>query len=435
MTGIAAILQRAALTAADIQRFPPPDFESGYTLPLTTTPAPRDPWLSGLDGLVLFAALSVGAYLVHIKRSRLSVFLLMVFSLLYFGFYRLGCVCAIGSIQNVSLAIADPSYAIPLPVVAFFLFPLAFTLFFGRVFCAGVCPLGAIQDLVLIKPIAVPVWLQPALGLLAYLYLGAAVLFAAMGSAFIICEYDPFIAFFRLNGNLNIVILGVSLLVIGLFVGRPYCRFLCPYGVILRHFSRLSHWRVTITPQDCHNCQICEESCPFGAINPPASETAAGPGEPNFHRLIPYVMLAPLLVALCGWVFTTAGGSFSKMDYTVRLAERIVWEDTGQVNGTTDASKAFRDSGEPKEALLQKARQVRDRYVWAGWFLGTFFGLVLSGKLIRLSLPDRGDGYEADRGDCLACARCFSYCPQERKRRRTSRTVPAAAGSEAVTES
>ena len=134
---------------------------------------------------------SAGAYLVHTKRRRLYVFLLMLCSLIYFGFYRKGCVCAIGAIQNVSLGFFDASYAIPLSVLAFFLLPLVFTLFFGRVFCGGVCPLGAIQDLFLIKPIPVPFWLRQALSLLAYLYLGAAVLFAAMGSAFIICEYDP----------------------------------------------------------------------------------------------------------------------------------------------------------------------------------------------------------------------------------------------------
>src|SRR5215510_15844713 len=31
-------------------------------------------------------------------------------------------------------------------------------------FCAGVCPHGALQDLLLIKPLKVPAWLQHALG-------------------------------------------------------------------------------------------------------------------------------------------------------------------------------------------------------------------------------------------------------------------------------
>jgi hypothetical protein len=49
---------------------------------------------------------------------------------------------------------------------------------------------------VLIRPVAVPGWLESGLRLFAYAYLGAAVLFAATGSAFIICRYDPFVGFF-----------------------------------------------------------------------------------------------------------------------------------------------------------------------------------------------------------------------------------------------
>ena len=62
---------------------------------------------------------------------------LSIFSLLYFGFWRKGCVCAIGSVQNVALALFDPGYAVPLGVAAFFVLPLAFALFAGRAFAPG----------------------------------------------------------------------------------------------------------------------------------------------------------------------------------------------------------------------------------------------------------------------------------------------------------
>ena len=89
-----------------------------------------------------------------------------------FCFLREGCVCPIGSTQNIVLSIFDKDYAVPLVVLAFFLLPLLFTLFFGRTFCAGVCPLGAIQDLVLLRPAKVPRWAESALRLIAYVYLG-----------------------------------------------------------------------------------------------------------------------------------------------------------------------------------------------------------------------------------------------------------------------
>ena len=53
---------------------------------------------------------------------------------------------------DIALALADSTYPVPLAVVAFFALPLGFALFFGRTFCAGVCPMGAMQDLVSLRP-------------------------------------------------------------------------------------------------------------------------------------------------------------------------------------------------------------------------------------------------------------------------------------------
>ncbi|MHC4574445.1 MAG: 4Fe-4S binding protein [Planctomycetota bacterium] len=132
------------------ERFPPPEFESGYELPPVTNitqAVPRGDIYEYLDVAVLLAALGLSSYLVLKKRSRRWIFGLMIFSLAYFGFWRKGCVCPIGGIQNVVLSLFDASYAMPVTVTLFFLLPLIFTLFFGRTFCAAVCPLGAIQDL------------------------------------------------------------------------------------------------------------------------------------------------------------------------------------------------------------------------------------------------------------------------------------------------
>jgi len=256
--GLAGALTAALPPAARAEeRFPPPDFESGYKLPVTTTPPPRSDALEYVDVAVLLAALVAASILVLRVRSRRAVFVLMVFSLAYFGFYRQGCVCAIGAIQNVTLGLFDPAYTVPLAVVAFFAAPLLATLLFGRTFCAAVCPLGAIQDVVLLRPLRVPAWIEHGLGLVPYVYLGLAVLFAATGSAFIICEYDPFVAFFRRTGSVAMLGLGVGMLLVSVFVGRAYCRFLCPLGAIFKVLSPVAWWHATITPSDCIRCRLC----------------------------------------------------------------------------------------------------------------------------------------------------------------------------------
>ena len=154
------LLTLLATSALAAQRFPPPDFESGHKLPLTTAPAAREIWFQYLDIAVLAASLGIATWLVFRKRSRKGLMALSVFSILYFGFWRKGCVCAIGSVQNVALGLADHSYAVPIVVTAFFVLPLLFALFAGRTFCAGVCPHGALQDWVLLKPLKLPPWLE-----------------------------------------------------------------------------------------------------------------------------------------------------------------------------------------------------------------------------------------------------------------------------------
>lgn len=260
------LLVSLAAGAAIQERFPPPDFEPGYVYPQSSQEPAREGWKAWMDAGVLVVALSAAAWIALKKRSRRAMFWLSVFSVIYFGFYRKGCVCPIGSIQNVAYSIFDPVYAIPLVVLFFFALPLLFAIVFGRVFCAGVCPLGAVQDLVMVKPIVVPRGLDQGLSILRYIYLGLGVFLAAMGARFIVCQYDPFVGFFRFSARFNIWMWSVAIVVLSVFVGRPYCRYLCPYGALLGMLSRFSFRRVTITPDRCIVCDLCRDACAFGAI-------------------------------------------------------------------------------------------------------------------------------------------------------------------------
>jgi polyferredoxin len=245
------------------------DIGDGYQTPPVQRPLPRAAWWDAVDAAVLTVALGLAAWIVLRRRSRYALVGLTITCLLYFGFYREGCVCPIGAIQNVAVALVDATHAIPLVVIFFFLLPLTLALLFGRVFCGGVCPLGAIQELVVLRPVQVPRRLDRGLGILKYIYLLVAVWWAARPAVdrdFIICRFDPFVGFFRLIGPGDILIFGGVLLLLGTVVGRPYCRYLCPYGALLALVSRLSWRGVTITPDKELDCGLCVESCPYGAV-------------------------------------------------------------------------------------------------------------------------------------------------------------------------
>ncbi len=380
-------------------------------MPTTTEPAARGIVLEYLDVAILAAVLVIATYLAIKKRSRKGIFVLMLFSLGYFGFYREGCVCAIGAIGNVTLSVFDSNYALPVAALIFFILPLIFTLFFGRAFCGSVCPLGAIQDIVLLKPVSLPAWLCGALRLCAYAYLAVAVVFAATASSFLICRYDPFIAFFRLGGNMNMVVFGGCLIVIAVFVGRPYCRFLCPYGVILRQFSRLSKRRVTVTPDECIKCRLCEDACPFGAITKPTAAWSTSEYARSKRRLAMLIALLPVLIGAGGVIGYLASDWASTGNATVKLAERIHLEETQSILDRTDASEAFRANATTIKELYTQANDIRNQFRIGFVLAGAFVGLVAGIKLMRQSIRWRRDKYEADKAGCFACGRCFKYCP------------------------
>ncbi len=409
------------------QRFPPPDFEGGHQLPVTTTPAARAVLLQYLDVAVLAASLALASWLVYSRRSRKGLTALSIFSLLYFGFWRKGCVCAIGSLQNVSLALCDHSYAVPLGVVAFFVLPLVVALFAGRSFCAAVCPHGALQDLVLLKPVKVPPWLEQALSVLPYIYLGAGVLFAATGSAFIICQYDPFVPIFRLSGRTLMVLSGAALLLLGVFVGRPYCRFLCPYGALLKLGAIVAKWRVRVTPDYCTQCRLCEASCPFGAMREPAASPAGAQALTKDRRRLAWMLvLLPVLLVGGGWLGHQFSAPASRLHPTVSLADQLVCAEgtAPNIGALSPDDLALERARQTPKEILTEAAGIRRKFNIGGWIFGAWVGLVIGAKLISLSVRRKRTDYEPDRGDCFACARCFEYCPNELVRRGL---MPAAA--------
>jgi NosR/NirI family nitrous oxide reductase transcriptional regulator len=411
------LLPACALRAGEF--IPLPTF-STYEIPSTQNPTPKAPWRDYLDTAALVVGLSLASYLAIKKRSRSGLFLLTIVSLAWFGFWRKGCICPIGAVQNVTLAVCDANYVLPLTATAFFILPLIFTVFFGRTFCAAVCPLGAVQELVAVRPVQTPAWLDHSLGLLAYVYLGAAVLFTATGAGFLICRYDPFVGFFRLSASVNMLILGACFLAAGVFVGRPYCRYLCPYGAILRVLSKISKWHVRIPPERCIQCRLCEEACPYGAIREP---TVAQPAAERRHarrRLAALVLLLPVLIAAGAVLGRALETPLSRLHPTVLLAEHVRMEELGQVPASPEdladfnhQIEAFHTTGRAAGDLYREASAIKSTYALGGALFGAWVGLVIGVKLVHLSIRRGRADYSPDRSACVSCGRCFWYCPEE----------------------
>ena len=399
---------------AFVSRFPRPDFESGYQYPEYSYAVPNEVLWDTLDVIMLLLLLGIVTWALYKQRTRQPIFWTSIVSIAYFGFFRGGCVCSIGSIQNVAYAFVEDSYRLPIVVLLFFLVPIIFAYLFGRVFCAGVCPFGALQDLVNVKNYRLSRAVSGALSIIPWLYLIFALLYALTRTRFIICQFDPFIGIFRLGGDWGMIIFGAILLVMSIFTGRPFCRFLCPYGALLSIFSSVSIWKIRITKKPCITCELCHNSCPVDTIRAPYQNKVEESHRQGVMRVISYFVILPLLVVAGAVLMNMGSENLSQAHREVRLYHMVMAHEADPDGELTLEAEAFYSQGRTIEDLTASYQQVQDDFKVYGTIAGALIGLVIGLKLINLSLKRTRKEYEISYGNCIACGKCFEYCPQNR---------------------
>ena len=413
----------SSLAAWAEARFPKPDFTSGYQYPAILHGAPNEMFWNVVDIVMLIGMMSLVVWGAYRKRSRAVIYSLSVVSVLYFGFFRSGCVCSVGSIQHVVLSLVSPDYHLPWYVLLVFLLPILFALLFGRVFCAGVCPLGALQELVNIRNFRLARSVSVALSVIPWIYLAFTILYAATRSQFLICRLDPFVGIFRLGGDMGMITFGIVLLLVSVFIGRPFCRFLCPYGALLSVFSSLSWKKLEITPRSCINCALCGMSCPVDAIRSPQNSRTGEERRKGVNRIILFAALLPLLSMAGAFLVGGQSDALSLAHKDVWLYELILhWQARPDMEVPLEV-ETFNALGGDIEELKARVDEVRLDYRFYARLAGALIGFIIGFKLLKLSLKRSRKTYEVSSTHCTMCGRCFSYCPQNINTRKHEKTI------------
>ncbi|MCL2417095.1 MAG: 4Fe-4S binding protein [Bacteroidales bacterium] len=394
-------------------RFPQPDFQSGYVFPEQYFFTPNEALWSYIDIFLLVALMGFVTWAVIKKQVRWPVILTSIISIAYFGFFRYGCICSVGSLQNVALALVSDTHSLPLFVLLLFVLPIVFALFFGRVFCAGVCPLGALQEIVNIKNYQLSKTVTGVLSVFPWIYLGFAVLFAITHSGFIICRYDPFVGIFRMGGQSSLIFFGVILLIFSVFTGRPFCRFICPYGAILSVFSRFSFYQVKITKKECNNCELCHNACPVDAIRPPYENKVKESRSEGVKRILRYAVFLPLMVVAGAVTMLMLSDRLSRMNEDVRLYHAVVEHQANpQPVQSLKLEAFFGQEVKTVDDLFAVSEIIKADFRRSSRIIGGFLGLVIGLTLIGLSTKRTRKIYDIDDANCICCGKCFSHCPQ-----------------------
>jgi polyferredoxin len=284
------------------------------------------PFLS-LDGTSVEMASLIFLFLVVIaisgiqRRRQLVRRFVQAGSFLVFFYVVYSCLGVFGMIRNglygmtlLGSAYSESFYWLALPVVI-----ISVTLLHGTVFCGWICPTGTVQDLAgwlrkrfprrkerltrgklialatfVAGFLVLLVWLglrkqlmiedssvhwAAMLILLCYLVLAgviddrpsrklrlfslAAIFFTAVSHLVVT---SPVHFAFTARDDPASALTTLVILVSALFVLRPWCRYLCPWGYLMGFLHRFSRLRIQQAPGRCTECGECNTSCDVAAI-------------------------------------------------------------------------------------------------------------------------------------------------------------------------
>jgi len=163
-----------------------------------------------------------------------------------------------------------------LPVIIVLSLLSATSLIVGRIFCGFACPIGTLQELIskinfksdLKSQEKVKYRIEDSSKLpsrIRRIFLAILIILAIFG-ILLLEMINPLTVFFifRSPFTLTLLIPLVSLIVVSIvsiFIYRPWCRYLCPFGAFSSLCSRISRKKYHRT-EDCTDCGLCEKICP-----------------------------------------------------------------------------------------------------------------------------------------------------------------------------
>jgi polyferredoxin len=215
-------------------------------------------------GILFFTILA--GFFVRYKSTRKLRPLFLLASVVILGFYR-GGPGIISSFQNTVLFFAGMSGK--WVAIVLFLGVLVLTYFFGKVFCGWVCYLGAIQEFLHIKEVKIleTEKAQTIMRRVRYVILAILIIQLIGTQTIEWSKIGPFKVIFNLySPNITGYVLLAFLLISSLFIHRPFCKMVCPAGLIFGWVTKIPGAHVLGITNTCAGCKTCSISCKINAI-------------------------------------------------------------------------------------------------------------------------------------------------------------------------
>ena len=145
----------------------------------------------------------------------------------------------------------------------------------NKYICAWGCQIGVMQDLifrmnqnskrkaVIGRQIKVPFVVSNGI---RFLVLSVFTIATFTWGVDIISPVDPFKIFKPLNLSLAGSVFVGALLILSLFIYRPWCHFFCPFGLVGWLVEKVSRVKISVDYNSCIACNKCSEACPSNVM-------------------------------------------------------------------------------------------------------------------------------------------------------------------------
>lgn len=217
---------------------------------------------------ILFMLLALISIFYHTKWIHYFRYPILMGSLVYFGFILGGCPCILVMFNDTLLLFSGKTALLVYPILLLII--ILMTILFGKIWCGWLCHFGALQEFLFRNPrmqLLRSKLAQKVLHIIqkaTFIALGIWILVAQIN---IVCTYDPFIKIFTLSASGWLAYLLVGLLIgSSVLIYRPFCRAICPVGMLLNYTSQLP-FANKIVLDGCTECKKCHKYCKMGSIH------------------------------------------------------------------------------------------------------------------------------------------------------------------------
>lgn len=234
-------------------------------------------WIKILIKFALWIAFLFTVLILTIKKKvspRLKKILYFL-SLTVFGVILSSDPSPMGTVKDAIVLFSSKGVIFPPRMIAFAVFILL-VIIANKFICSWGCQIGTLQDLIfrfnrtgddsqgILKQY------KPSFALtnsIRIIFLIAITVFAIAWSYDIVEPIDPFKIYKPEAVILKGWIFISAILILSLFIYRPWCHLFCPFGLAGWMFEKLSVYKIKVNYTTCISCEKCSKACPSNVMD------------------------------------------------------------------------------------------------------------------------------------------------------------------------